>query len=223
MFLYLVGKRSTDLTRRRAYDCSKKSISSALPAYTQLSSLVAGLKDAQTAAEGGAPHLVDHVERQAGNVYAQLRDAACHELNLTLEKMGWPGKDLHIDDGTAARWTEQVNALLSLQEPDLKSRFLKAQKGNSPVEPVILIPFEVMVRPLQLRFRYHFMVIDPPTDWINQNIFSLIFLTCLRITTTSCKTICNRYWTKELARYLTWMMPSIQMQCLLSYVLCFLW
>ncbi len=99
---------------------------------------------------------MDYVEQQTSNVYAQLKDAASADLSQTLDRMGWPRKDLRIDHKTVATWTEQVNTLLDLQEPDLMSRSLASQDDSSTAEPVILLPLEILVQPLQLRFRYHF-------------------------------------------------------------------
>jgi RAD50-interacting protein 1 len=89
-------------------------------------------------------------------VYVQLKEAASADLSKTLDQVGWPKKDLRIDSRTNARWTEQVNVLLDLQEPDLKSQYFKLQDEPSTTESLVLLPLEVMVRPLQLRFRYHF-------------------------------------------------------------------
>jgi len=96
------------------------------------------------------------VEQQTGKVYDQLKKAASDDFNKTLEQMGWPSKDLNIDNKTAATWTEQVKTLLDLQTPDLMSQSAKLRDEAFAAEPVILLPLEVMVDPLQLRFRYHF-------------------------------------------------------------------
>jgi RAD50-interacting protein 1 len=142
--------------RNKARDCRKSCTRSALPAYSRLRSLVNALQEAQPAAEGAAPHLVDYVEQHASTVYAQLREAASSDLSKNLEQMGWPRKDLRIDGKTQGNWTGHVNTLLDLQEPDLRSQSLSLQNGLSTTDPVILLPLEVMVHPLQLRFRYHF-------------------------------------------------------------------
>lgn len=99
---------------------------------------------------------MDHVEQQMSKVFVQLKGAASDELLKTLERMGWPRKDLSIDSKMGTMWTDQVNTLLDLQEPDLISQSSRLQDEHSAREPVVLLPFEVMVRPLQLRFRYHF-------------------------------------------------------------------
>ena len=46
---------------------------------------------------------------------------------------------------------------------ELKSRDDEIVGRNSHAEPLILLPLEVMVKPLELRFRYHFDG-DRPTN-----------------------------------------------------------
>jgi RAD50-interacting protein 1 len=146
----------TNLDRNQARNSCKTSTRSALPAYTRLRSLSKASQSAQPAAEGAAPHLIDHLEERTLKVYTLLKDAASTELNNTLDQMGWPKKELRVNDQLATNWTEQVNTLLDLQEPDLLSLPSNSKNEPSTTEPIILLPIEVMVHPLQLRFRYHF-------------------------------------------------------------------
>ena len=146
----------TDVGSEQARKDSKTSARLAIPAYTRLRSLVKALQDAQPAAEGAAPHLVDHVEQQTSKVYAQLKEAASSDLNKTLDRMEWPKKDMQLGSKMVANWTEQVNTLLDLQVPDLLLESTKSHNEPSNAQPIILLPLEVMVHPLQLRFRYHF-------------------------------------------------------------------
>ena len=89
----------------------------ALPSYVRLRSITASLKAAQPAAEGAAPHLVDHVEIQTTNLWEQMRNAFAEDFEKTLERMTWPDKDLKLDAPLMAQWAEQVGLLLDLQEP----------------------------------------------------------------------------------------------------------
>lgn len=50
---------------------------------------------------------------------------------------------------------------------ELKSRDDEAEGRNSYAEPLILLPLEVMVKPLKLRFRYHFDG-DRPTNKLSK-------------------------------------------------------
>jgi len=89
----------------------------ALPAYSRLRNIVSLLKDAQTGAEGAAPHLIDHTEKLALSLREQMRKGFSERLRRTVEKMGWPGKDLVLTDGLTEEWVEGVELLLDLQEP----------------------------------------------------------------------------------------------------------
>lgn len=75
------------------------------------------MKDAQPAAEGAAPHLVDYTEKLASGLREQMRRDFSGRLQKVLEKMKWPGKDVVITDGLIKEWTDCVELLLDLQEP----------------------------------------------------------------------------------------------------------
>ena len=117
--------------------------------------LLNAVKAAQPAAEGAAPHLVDHIEQQTSASYNLIKEAAANDFSKTLERIKWPSKNLQLDDRLTSVWIRQINTLLDLQEPGLKAR-ASLQEDQSKITPVILLPLEVMVHPLQLRFRYHF-------------------------------------------------------------------
>ena len=89
----------------------------ALPNYARLRSIVEELKTAQPAAEGAAPHLVDHVDLQTTNLWEQMRKAFADDLEKTLEHMAWPDKNLRLEEPVLNQWREQVSLLLDLQEP----------------------------------------------------------------------------------------------------------
>lgn len=75
------------------------------------------LKDAQPAAEGAAPHLVDHVEKTAATLWKQMKDVHAMEFEETLKKMKWPGKDVTMSGGLEQEWAAGAGKLLDLQEP----------------------------------------------------------------------------------------------------------
>ena len=126
----------------------------ALDPYERLKRLSEALKDTQPAAEGAAPVLVDHVESEATKLFNRLSSHFQGDLQATLEKMKWPGKDLKMSSDLLGSWTEQVEVLLDLQEPDLKMAV--RENHNTVASPIILLPLDVMIRPIELRFRYHF-------------------------------------------------------------------
>ncbi|KAE8335920.1 hypothetical protein BDV24DRAFT_155604 [Aspergillus arachidicola] len=137
---------------------------SAIKPYTRLRTIVQSLKETQPAAEGAAPHLVDYVGKLASALRDHMKTDFTKRLQGTLEEMKWPSKDLYLPDDLRAQWREYVELLLDLQTPELHSRDTSKEK---PVKPPILLPLEVMVHPLELRFKYHFSG-DRPTNRLDK-------------------------------------------------------
>ncbi len=81
--------------------------------------------------------------------------------------MGWPSKELKLNGPLIARWTDQVETLLELQEPDLKAEAAEALNSAPAPTPTVLLPLEAMVQPLELRFRFHFFG-DKPTNRLDK-------------------------------------------------------
>jgi RAD50-interacting protein 1 len=123
------------------------------------------LKDAQPAAEGAAPHLIDQVEKSVSLLYQDLRKSLENNFHKTLNQMAWPKKELNLSDTLLNAWTEQVETLLDLQESDLRLEgpFSNSQERNS----ILLLPLEIMVQPLALRFQYHFFG-EKPTNRVDK-------------------------------------------------------
>ncbi|MCJ1477058.1 hypothetical protein MMC13_005729 [Lambiella insularis] len=128
----------------------------ALQPYLQLQLLASALKKAQPAAEDAAPHLVDHVEKAVQTLWQQMKYAFAADFEDTLAKFKWPDKDTRFTGQVLDQWTAGVERLLELQEPELRDR----ENGNDVAarkeEPLVLLPLEVMVKPLEMRFKYHF-------------------------------------------------------------------
>lgn len=156
----------------------------ALKPYSRLRNIVLSLKDAQPAAEGAAPHLVDYTEKLASTLRQQMKNHFGSRLQKTLEQMKWPTRELNITDNLLAQWSQDVGLLLDLQTPyvsslvtglvfsndGLVSRELRSRDTLSPgqsLEPPVLFPLEVMVHPLDLRFKYHFSG-DKPTNRLDK-------------------------------------------------------
>ena len=139
----------------------------ALQPYLRLQNLVNALKDAQPAAEDAAPHLIDHVGRTTRVLWKQMKDAFAAEFEATLKKMQWPGKDLTLDGQLEHEWIDGVKKLLELQEPELKARDSQTTDNTKGEEPLVLLPMEVMAKPLELRFKYHFEG-DRPTNKLDK-------------------------------------------------------
>ncbi|KAI4122045.1 MAG: hypothetical protein LQ338_006030 [Usnochroma carphineum] len=138
----------------------KSSPQAALQPYLRLQKLAIALKEAQPAAEDAAPHLVDHVHQTAQILWKQMKDTFAGEFETVLKRMKWPGKDVSLVGSLEQEWTQGVERLLELQKPELD-----AQNDHvKPLEePLVLLPLEVMVKPLEIRFQYHFSG-DRPTN-----------------------------------------------------------
>ncbi|PLB36103.1 RINT-1 family protein, partial [Aspergillus candidus] len=148
----------------------------AIPPYIRLQGIVGSLNEAQPAAEGAAPHLVNYVGKLASALREQMKTDFTKRLQGTLEQMKWPSKELHFPDDLHVQWKENVELLLELQIPELKARDFFA--NNKSVEPPILWPLEVMVHPLELRFKYHFSG-DKPTNRLDKPEFFMAHVTDL--------------------------------------------
>lgn len=135
----------------------KSSPREALAPYLRVRHISNGLKQAQPAAEGAAPHLVDWVESSAAKLYDQIKEAYMSDFTKTLSEIKWPSKELNMDEALVEQWTENVERLLELQEPGLKTHDQESQGAPfTTALPTPLLALEVMARPLELGFKYHF-------------------------------------------------------------------
>ncbi|PWY92435.1 RINT-1 family protein [Aspergillus heteromorphus CBS 117.55] len=137
----------------------------AIKSYTRLRNISRSLIEAQPAAEGAAPHLVDYVEKLASALREQMKAEFTRRLQGTMEEMKWPSKDLNFPEELQAQWTENIKLLLGLQKPELQDR--ASASAHSSTEPPVLLPLEAMVHPLELRFKYHFSG-DKPTNRLDK-------------------------------------------------------
>lgn len=88
-----------------------------LEPYARLKNIALSLKDAQPAAEGAAPHLIDYVEKLASGLREHIKRDFTSRLQKSLEQMKWPSKDLHLPEDLMAQWRSDVELLLDLQTP----------------------------------------------------------------------------------------------------------
>ncbi|RAL01653.1 RINT-1 family protein [Aspergillus ibericus CBS 121593] len=157
---YMTLLKEAEGLSKEALDNIKDQPRIAIQSYTRLRKVARSLTEAQPAAEGAAPHLVDYVGKLASALREHMKTDFTRRLQETMEKMKWPSKDLHFPDDLQAQWKENVALLLDLQKPEL-------QGHASGVEPPVLLPLEVMVHPLELRFKYHFSG-DKPTNRLDK-------------------------------------------------------
>lgn len=95
----------------------KNSPEAALKPYIHLQHISKALKTLQPAAEGAAPHLVDHVDEASGTLWKRMKNTLSAEFEQTLARMKWPSKEAKSQDGLLQEWEAGVEKLLLLQEP----------------------------------------------------------------------------------------------------------
>ncbi|KAI3197085.1 hypothetical protein CBS147311_6977 [Penicillium roqueforti] len=157
-------KEAEELSKQALEDITSEP-RAALKPYSRLRTIVGLLKDAQPAAEGAAPHLVDYTDKLASALRQQMKKYFGDRLQKTLEDMKWPTRELNVTDQLLSRWKQDVELLIDLQLPELQSRDALASELN--FEPPVLFPLEVMVHHLDLRFKYHFSG-DKPTNRLDK-------------------------------------------------------
>lgn len=122
----------------------------ALRPYRQLQKLVIDLGPLQEAAEGAAPHLLNHINGAVTSLQQTIEVAYSKNLEGTLAKMNWPKTTAAaVPLALLDEWTTNIGRLLDLQRSNLESR-------KSGSDPLVLLPCKVLVEPLEQRFAYHF-------------------------------------------------------------------
>ena len=111
----LEGVESARNDIQRAMD-SPETLRLALKPYKNLRALLTALLDAQVAADGAAPHLMDHVQKLVAGLRSELARGYGEGLKGTLKKVKWPQRDIRLGRFTE-EWTEWADILLELQEP----------------------------------------------------------------------------------------------------------
>lgn len=135
----------------------------ALEAYKQLQGLSISLQSLQEAAEGAAPHLLDHVAHCVTTLQDRIQTHYANDFEKTLAKVGWPKLNLVVPSDLQEEWDTHIGRLLDLQKPSLLAGDVINKAKASKEEPLVLLPLEVMVKPLAARFKYHFGL-DLPTN-----------------------------------------------------------
>jgi hypothetical protein len=150
----------------------------ALEPYKQLRSLHTQLVRLQDDAEGAAPQLVHHVQKITQTLRKQIYDAFAAQLEHVLKKIRWPRPDAAIPSPLHDEWETAIANLLDLQMPELEKGDYQRGPSDKIKLPAVLLPFEVLVRPLEMRFRYHFEG-DKPTNRIDRPEYFLSHITTL--------------------------------------------
>ncbi|KAF7943217.1 hypothetical protein EAE96_011152 [Botrytis aclada] len=119
----------------------------ALKPYVRLKQLAMTLQATQNSTEIAAPHLVSYVEQTSSHLWAQMVQIMVKEFRDVLKALNWP--DLTVE--VSKEWQICFGRLLDLQAPEIREAR----------EPLVLLPFAVLVKESELKFRYHFMGTTP--------------------------------------------------------------
>lgn len=172
---YVELLREVDTLRK---DCTVqlgKSDKGALAPYRRLQHLVASLQPLQEAAEGAAPHLLDHIRQEVHSLRQTIHKSFSDDLEKTLKKMNWPKPTKTVPMALQHEWSTNVGRLLSLQHQELEDRE-SLSTSPSHEEPPALLPLEVLVQPLEQRFGYHFSG-NRPTNRLDKPEYFLSHIT----------------------------------------------
>ncbi|OAL73820.1 RINT-1 family protein [Trichophyton violaceum] len=162
---YLELLSSVDQLNKDAMKTMKSSPHDALRSYAQLRSIETSISTGQDTVEGATPYLLDYVTKVSGGLKDSIRVEYTDKLQNILDKMKWPMKELPTES-LIDEWMRWCDLLLEFQEPDLTSVTIKKGPGDQS-DLLILLPLEVMSRPLELRFKYHFSG-DRPTNRLDK-------------------------------------------------------
>ncbi|KAI5804574.1 TIP-1 family-domain-containing protein, partial [Geopyxis carbonaria] len=139
---------------------------SALAPYAELRELAAGLRAKNDAAEGAAVHLTSYVDGAVAALWGEMKARLSKGLEDVLAKIGWPAEEVVMEAGVQAEFAAAFDKLLVLQ------------RGATMREAEPLLAFEVLVKPLAQRFRYHFEG-ERPTNRIDKPEWFLAHLSAL--------------------------------------------
>ncbi|KAH9824518.1 RINT-1 / TIP-1 family [Teratosphaeria destructans] len=176
---YVELLKEVDSLRMQSTSQLGKSDEAALEPYRRLQHLVASLQPLQQAAEGAAPHLLDHIVRQLQALRDTIRKSFASDLEKTLENIGWPKPFETVPLALEKAWTRNVSRLLELQKPELEDWEHDISQRSPGADPPALLPVEVLIKPLEQRFIYHFSGkrpsnrLDKP-EWFFQHTLDLL-------------------------------------------------
>lgn len=131
--------------------------------YNELRGLLERLQPLQDAAEGAAPHMLDHVRSKTLETRKHLRDILATDFEASLTKILWPKPHVALPGTLEVDWHRAILKLLQLQRAELEAQSHRDASIRDDDTPLVLLPLEVMVQPLQARFQYHFYG-DKPTN-----------------------------------------------------------
>lgn len=169
--------RDVDELRAECLTQLGKDDDAALRPYQRLQQLVSSLQPLHEAAEQAAPFLLDHIEASVEDLRNTIRKAFAKNLETTLKKLNWPKATGRIPLALEDEWQTNVGRLLDLQKQELELREQGTDQRRAS-DPPALLPFEVLVVPLEQRFEYHFSG-NKPTNRLDKPEYFLNHITDL--------------------------------------------
>ena len=175
---YLELLAHVDALDKQAHAQLQTSNEAALEPYKLLRALHTRLLSLHDDAEGAAIHLLNHVGSITQALRTTILDAFSADLERTLKKIHWPTPKAAIPDHLRDEWETAVVKLLDLQLPELDGMSYASRPEDKVTLPPVLFPVQILVRPLEMRFRYHFDG-DKPTNRIDRPEYFLSHITTL--------------------------------------------
>ncbi|KAF1839730.1 hypothetical protein BDW02DRAFT_563781 [Decorospora gaudefroyi] len=175
---YVALLQQVHVLSKHAQSQLQTSNEAALAPYKQLRALHTRLINLQYDAEGAAPQLLHHVDNITQALRTQILNAFSSHLEHTLTKIHWPTPKANIPAPLREEWETAMVKLLDLQLPELDGMSYASGPGLKVKLPPVLFPMQVLVQPLEMRFRYHFQG-DKPTNRIDRPEYFLSHVTSL--------------------------------------------
>jgi hypothetical protein len=123
--------------------------------------------------------LLHHVNKITRALRTKILDAFSADLERTLKKIHWPTPKANIASTLREEWETAIVKLLDLQLPELEGMSYASGPGDKVRLPPVLLPMQVLVEPLAVRFRYHFVgdkrtnQIDKPEHFLDDTLKQL--------------------------------------------------
>ncbi|KAL6705305.1 hypothetical protein ACN47E_007115 [Coniothyrium glycines] len=175
---YLGLLSHVDVLSKHAHAQLHQSNDAALEPYKHLRALHLRLVSLQDDAEGAAPQLLHHVSNITQALRTNILDAFSSHLDHLLKEIHWPAPKAVVPLHLREQWELAIAKLLELQVPELDGMSYASGPGDKVKLPPVLFPMEVLVQPLEMRFRYHFDG-DRPTNRLDRPEYFLTHIITL--------------------------------------------
>jgi hypothetical protein len=134
------------------------------------------LEPLEEAEQGSTPLLRVHVERVTRDLQQKIESEFSTRFEKVLKQMNWPNQDMNMTESLEVDFDTSFDKLLDFQMPELQSHEDSNEVSTNPESPLVLLPLKIMVRPLELGFRYHFEG-DRPTNRLERPEYFLNHIT----------------------------------------------